>query len=1495
MEAEPPLSNPRLCLGSRIFLKLDNQRLNESVSTLHNGNSLNGIGVPMLERIIDVLLKVSGAEARVKRNERVIRILQQFNLDPEHPPSDFSDIYAYALVEYAFDENGDRKPEPLIKLFRTEAAKQLFRQAFEHNAPREWLSQGEVLIARSDIGRDLRRLNIDLSRELASFAGYFLQITRQSRTPKETLAALQVNSLQRQMQALQIQIKQLPLAELHQTVNQLSGQTQPALSPAAGTEQTCRAAPLARQLADWFEVLGYDRESHAIWTENTFEWIITIPVRKRRYDRIVVRGTAGEAAMADVQALRQSVERHNADEGWLVSQRRVSQAARRAMQESENEALSCYTFDELLDQDADFTGYLDWLEGEIKQRGIDSQYVPLACTKEEIDPVSQQQIGLSRYGEEDGWIDGYIDLWLDDPAKEHISILGEFGTGKTWFALHYAWEALQKYKQAKQRGVERPRLPLVIPLRDYAKAVSLESLFSEFFFRKHEIPLPGYRAFEQLNRMGKLLLIFDGFDEMAARVNRQAMINNFWELAKVVVPGAKAILTCRTEHFPEAREGRQLLNAELEASTANLTGESPQFEVLELEKLSDRQIQQVLLQKAQETTVAEIMGNSALLDLARRPVMVDLILEALPEIEAGKPIDISRVYLYATTRKMERDIKDERTFTSLADKLYFLCELSWEMLSTDQMSINYQAFPDRLRRLFGPMVKEKRDLDHWHYDMMGQTLLIRNFDGDYSPAHRSLLEFFAAYKIVASLGAMADDFTDVARQQTPLDYAAQPQAYTWADYFKHPCNEAGDLLRRASLQEFISTPFEELLTWMSQARIAPAVLDLAKPMLNRAVMKERFLPLIQATRGKQPQAVGYLGGNILQLLLAGDYHALERADLSHTVLLDVNFARASLRGATLSAAVLGESIFTKALTNVYSVAFSPDGCLLALGDINGVVQVWDSRTGKVIVLCRGHQNMVRSVVFSPDGQILASGSSDHTIKLWNSLNGQCLRTLEGHQGMVSSVIFSPDGQTLASGGNDATIKLWNWLDGRCLCTLEGHQDRVLSVAYSPDGQTLASGSSDHTVKLWNPLNGQCLCTFEGHQNWVLSLAFSPDGQTLASGSSDHTVKLWNWLDGQCLCTLKEHQDRVLSLAFSPDGYTLASGSDDHTIKLWSRLDGRCLRTLEGHQNWFRSVVFNPIRTVPSERFGHTLASDSDNHTIKLWNRLDGHCLYTLEGHQSKVFSVVFSPDGQTLASGSSDHTVKLWNPLNGQCLCTLEGHQSKVFSVVFSPDGQTLASGSSDHTVKLWNPLNGRCLRTFVGHQNWVLSVAFSPDGQTLASGSDGNTIELWNSLDGRCLRTLEGHQDRILSVAFSPDGQILASGSSDHTVKLWNPLDGQCLRTLEGHQDWVRSVAFSPDGQTLASGSSDHTIKLWNLLDGQCLYTLNGHRNWVCSVVFSLDGHTLASGSDDQTIRLWNVQTRECLRVISDRLCEGLDITGVVGLTEAQKETLKLLGARER
>jgi predicted NACHT family NTPase len=607
---------------------------------------------------------------------------------------------------------------------------------------------------------------------------------------------------------------------------------------------------LASQMRAWFETLGYRFESYSQHDESYFEWIIDVPAR-RGHDRILVLGVEGEADLGDVQALRHTVDAQRCDEGWLVAPRRVSQLARHEVCDNADRNLFCYTFDELLDEKANFAGYLNWLEGEIKRRGIDSGYIPLACTKEELDPQTGANIGESHYNQQNGWIDGYVDRWLDDPSKEHVSVLGEFGTGKTWFALHYAWVSLVRYREAKERGTERPRLPLVIPLRDYAKSVSVESLFSEFFFRKHEIHLPGYSAFEQLNRMGKLLLIFDGFDEMAAKIDRQQMINNFWELSRVVTPGAKVILTCRTEHFPTAQEGRALLGAELQASTAKLTGEPPQFEVLELAKFDKDQIRLALLQRTTRAVTERVMENEQLLDLASRPLMVELILEALPDIEAGKPIDLARVYLYAVRQKMERDIRAERTFTSLADKLYFLCEVSWEMLSTERMSLNYRHFPERLKRIFGPAVEQQADLDHWHYDMMSQTMLVRNVDGDYTPAHRSLIEFFVAYKLAAQLGALAPDFLEVARSQSGIDWNLPSQGYAWTEYFTRGYDVSGSIKLAAPLGRFHPEPVEDLQGPLYQ----PWQVGYTVAQLMTEMLEQDFWKALPRFENSTPEAV----------------------------------------------------------------------------------------------------------------------------------------------------------------------------------------------------------------------------------------------------------------------------------------------------------------------------------------------------------------------------------------------------------------------------------------------------------------------------------------------------------------------------------------------------------------------------------------------------------------------------------------------------------------
>jgi predicted NACHT family NTPase len=283
-----------------------------------------------------------------------------------------------------------------------------------------------------------------------------------------------------------------------------------------------------------------------------------------------------------------------------------------------------------------------------------------------------------------------------------------------------------------------------------------------------------------------------------------------------------------------------------------------------------------------------------------------------------------------------------------------------------------------------------------------------------------------------------------------------------------------------------------------------------------------------------------------------------------------------------------------------------------------------------------------SVAFSPDGGLLALGSWDGArsiIGLWQVSNWALVRTLDGETSKVTSVAFSPDGQLLASGnwatGNTAipsTIKLWRVSDGELVHTLTGHTGGVYSVAFSPDGELLASGSEDGTAKLWRVSDGELVRSLEGQTGGVLSVAFSPDGKLLASGSEDGTIKLWRVSDGELVRSLEGQTGGVLSVAFSPDGKLLASGSEDGTIKLWQVANGGEVRTLSGHTDWVWSVAFSPD--------GQLLASGSSDGTIKLWGVSDGKLLQTYDQETGTgVRSIQFSPDGRLFAYGRRDATV----------------------------------------------------------------------------------------------------------------------------------------------------------------------------------------------------------------------------------------------------------------
>jgi WD40 repeat protein len=566
---------------------------------------------------------------------------------------------------------------------------------------------------------------------------------------------------------------------------------------------------------------------------------------------------------------------------------------------------------------------------------------------------------------------------------------------------------------------------------------------------------------------------------------------------------------------------------------------------------------------------------------------------------------------------------------------------------------------------------------------------------------------------------------------------------------------------------------------------------------------------------------------------------------------------------------------------VRSVAFSPDGLLLASGDDDGKLMLWEVRTAKELARLNAQGKIINSLAFSADGLLLASAESDGRVTLWNVKSRAEARTLTGHEDAVNSVAFSSDRLTLASGGRDGAVKLWNIQTGEAVKTLTGHNDSVHSVAFSPNGLTLASGSLDRTVRLWDAKTGKVEKTLTGHEASVASVAFSPDGRTLASGSADQTLILWDVESGSVLRKLIP-EARVTAVAFSPNGRWLASGDRDGIVSLWDVEKEQVLKTLPGHKDSVHSVAFSPdgqmltsgssdktvklwepgagrgedhhnggINAVAISLDGLTLASGGADNEVKLWDVKNETVFATLRGNADSVNSVTFSPDGLTLASGSEDGALKLWDVKNRRELAALQDRGKSIRSIAFSPDGRILAS--ADGTARLWD-VNTRSVRaTLQGDAN---AVAFSPDGRMLAGGSEDGALRLWEVGSQKEIWSRAGHEHPIRAVSFSSDGQTLASGSLDGTMKLWVVKNGVQRGVLKSDGKAIKSIAFSPDGRVLASGSEDWVVRLWDVQSGISLATLEGHGQAVNSVVFSPGGRMLASGSSDLTVKFWRAAT---------------------------------------
>ncbi|MDY7041311.1 MAG: ABC transporter permease subunit, partial [Chloroflexota bacterium] len=290
---------------------------------------------------------------------------------------------------------------------------------------------------------------------------------------------------------------------------------------------------------------------------------------------------------------------------------------------------------------------------------------------------------------------------------------------------------------------------------------------------------------------------------------------------------------------------------------------------------------------------------------------------------------------------------------------------------------------------------------------------------------------------------------------------------------------------------------------------------------------------------------------------------------------------------------------------------------------------------------------VYDLALSPDGSLVAAGTQDGTVRVWDLANDWALRTLAGHTGPVTSVAFAYSGSNLFSAGHDGTVRLWNLASGQIEKVLDAGDGPLNGLALTTDGSNLATIGEGGIVRVWEVETGQVIQSIGPAEDTKLAVALGPDGTLVAAGDGQN-IQLWDartgepfqrleghWEDEEAQENWLGHERKVTALAFSPDGVYVASGSAEGIILIWDVEVGKVAWETKGHLAGVSEVVFDAS--------GGYLLSGGEDNMVRRWRVPTGKFAGVFKGHLGSVTSVAFGPDANTVFSGGTDGGVRFWD------------------------------------------------------------------------------------------------------------------------------------------------------------------------------------------------------------------------------------------------------------